>query len=110
MLLDQVFIHFAVIGGLFSREVVGHVGFLKKYVAVVLLIVQDLIFSCFTIGCMKKTTCIDANVGTGCFSEIQAIIIRDIALSHSTVSSTVYPPSKMTSMCLSAYTLMHFTI
>lgn len=29
---------------------------------------------------------------------------------YSTVSSTVYPPPKMTSMCLSAYTLMHSTI
>lgn len=61
-------------------------------------------------GYMKKTTCIDANVGTGCFSEIQVIIIRDIALIHSTVSSTAYPPPKMTSMCLSAYALMHSTI
>ena len=63
---------------------------------------------------MKKTTCIDANVGTGCFLEIQAIIIiiiiRGKVLIHSTVSSTVYPPPKMTSMCLSAYTLMHSTI
>ena len=59
---------------------------------------------------MKKTTCIDANVGTGCFSEIQTIIIRGKVLSHSTVSSTAYPPPKMTSMCLSAYTLMHSTI
>lgn len=61
-------------------------------------------------GYMKKTTCIDANVGTGCFLEIQVIIIRDIALIHSTVSSTAYPPPKMTSMRLSAYTLMHSTI
>ena len=29
---------------------------------------------------------------------------------YSTVSSTAYPPPKMTSMCLSAYTLIHSTI
>ena len=39
-------------------------------------------------GYMKKTTCIDANIGTGCFLEIQAIIIRGKVLIHSTISST----------------------
>lgn len=41
MPFDEVLIHFAVVGGLFTCEVVGHVGFLKQDVAVVLLIVQD---------------------------------------------------------------------
>lgn len=42
MPLDEVLIHFAVVGGLFTCEVVGNVGFLKQDVAVVLLIVQNL--------------------------------------------------------------------
>ena len=42
MPLYQVLIQFAVIEGLLPGEVVGHIGLLEQYIAVVLLIVQDL--------------------------------------------------------------------